>query len=31
MLNAISPADIESFTVLKMLPETAQYGSRGAN
>lgn len=31
MLNAISPADIESFTVLKDASETAQYGSRGAS
>ena len=27
MLNAISPADIENFTVLKDASETAQYGS----
>ncbi len=31
MLNAISPADIETFTVLKDASETAQYGSRGAS
>ena len=31
MLNAISPTDIESFTVLKDASETAQYGSRGAS
>ena len=31
MLNAISPADIESFTILKDASETAQYGSRGAS
>ena len=31
MLNAISPADIENFTVLKDASETAQYGSRGAS
>ena len=31
MLNAISPSDIESFTVLKDASETAQYGSRGAS
>ncbi len=31
MLNALAPADIESFTVLKDASETAQYGSRGAS
>ena len=31
MLNAISPADIDNFTVLKDASETAQYGSRGAS
>lgn len=31
MLNAISPADIENFTILKDASETAQYGSRGAS
>lgn len=31
MLNAIYPADIESFTVLKDASETAQYGSQGAS
>lgn len=31
MLNAIAPADIESFTILKDASETAQYGSRGAS
>ena len=31
MLNAISLADIESFTVLKDASEIAQYGSRGAS
>ena len=31
MLNAISPSDIESFTILKDASETAQYGSRGAS
>jgi len=31
MLNAISPSDIDSFTVLKDASETAQYGSRGAS
>ena len=31
MLNAISPAVIESFTVRKDASETAQYGSRGAS
>lgn len=31
MLNAIPPADIESFTILKDASETAQYGSRGAS
>lgn len=30
MLNAIAPADIETFTILKDASETAQYGSRGA-
>lgn len=30
LLNAISPSDIESFTILKDASETAQYGSRGA-
>ena len=30
-LNAIAPADIESFTILKDASETAQYGSRGAS
>lgn len=31
LLNALSPSDIESFTVLKDASETAQYGSRGAS
>lgn len=31
MLNAISPSDIENFTILKDASETAQYGSRGAS
>lgn len=31
MLNAISPSDIESFTILKDAAELAQYGSRGAS
>ena len=31
MLKAISPADIDNFTVLKDASETAQYGSRGAS
>lgn len=31
MLNAVSPSDIESFTILKDASETAQYGSRGAS
>jgi TonB-linked SusC/RagA family outer membrane protein len=31
LLNAISPSDIESFTILKDASETAQYGSRGAS
>ncbi|WP_280743358.1 MULTISPECIES: SusC/RagA family TonB-linked outer membrane protein [unclassified Parabacteroides] len=31
ILNAIYPADIESFTILKDASETAQYGSRGAS
>lgn len=31
MLNAISPSDIESMTILKDASETAQYGSRGAS
>lgn len=31
MLNAISPADIESVNILKDASETAQYGSRGAS
>lgn len=31
LLNAIFPADIESFTILKDASETAQYGSRGAS
>lgn len=31
MLNAISPSDIESLTILKDASETAQYGSRGAS
>ena len=31
MLNAISPADIDNFTILKDASETAQYGSRGAS
>lgn len=31
MLNAISPTDIESLTILKDASETAQYGSRGAS
>lgn len=31
MLNAIAPADIETFTILKDASETAQYGSRGAS
>lgn len=31
LLNALSPADIESFTILKDASETAQYGSRGAS
>ena len=30
-LSSISPADIESFTILKNAAETAQYGSRGAS
>lgn len=30
-LNAISPSDIESLTILKDASETAQYGSRGAS
>lgn len=30
-LNALNPADIESFTVLKDASATAIYGSRGAN
>ena len=30
MLDAIAPADIETFTILKDASETAQYGSRGA-
>ncbi len=30
MLDAISPSDIETFTILKDASETAQYGSRGA-
>lgn len=30
MLNALSPNDIESMTILKDASETAQYGSRGA-
>ena len=29
MLDAIAPADIETFTILKDASETAQYGSRG--
>lgn len=31
LLNALAPADIESFTILKDASETAQYGSRGAS
>ncbi len=31
LLNAVSPSDIESFTILKDASETAQYGSRGAS
>ncbi len=31
LLNALSPSDIESFTILKDASETAQYGSRGAS
>lgn len=31
LLNAISPSDIENFTILKDASETAQYGSRGAS
>ena len=31
LLNALSPADIETFTILKDASETAQYGSRGAS
>ena len=31
LLNAISPSDIESVTVLKDASEAAQYGSRGAS
>lgn len=31
MLNAISPNDIETLTILKDASETAQYGSRGAS
>jgi TonB-linked SusC/RagA family outer membrane protein len=31
MFRAISPADIESLTILKDASETAQYGSRGAS
>ena len=31
LLNALSPNDIESFTILKDASETAQYGSRGAS
>jgi TonB-dependent SusC/RagA subfamily outer membrane receptor len=31
LLNALSPGDIESFTILKDASETAQYGSRGAS
>ena len=31
MLNALSPNDIETFTILKDASETAQYGSRGAS
>lgn len=30
-MNALSPLDIESFTILKDASETAQYGSRGAS
>ncbi len=31
LLNALSPSDIDSFTILKDASETAQYGSRGAS
>lgn len=31
LLNALSPQDIETFTILKDASETAQYGSRGAS
>ena len=31
MLDALSPSDIESMTILKDASETAQYGSRGAS
>lgn len=31
LLNALSPSDIETFTILKDASETAQYGSRGAS
>lgn len=31
MLNAISPSDVETMTILKDASETAQYGSRGAS
>lgn len=31
LMKALSPADIESFTILKDASETAQYGSRGAS
>jgi len=31
MFRALSPADIESLTILKDASETAQYGSRGAS
>ncbi|WP_286847256.1 SusC/RagA family TonB-linked outer membrane protein [Proteiniphilum sp. UBA5463] len=31
LLNALSPSDIESYTILKDASETAQYGSRGAS
>lgn len=31
MLNALSPNDIDSYTILKDASETAQYGSRGAS
>lgn len=30
LLNALSPSDIETFSILKDASETAQYGSRGA-